>query len=83
MDSLTCKEFISFLDEYLAGGQPGEARVEFERHVHHCGCCKNYLEHYKRTVETAKHCCCNRKDPPPEVPEHLIKAILAARRAGR
>lgn len=82
MDGLTCKEFIEFLDDYLAGGQSAEARAVFESHVSACPCCTRYLEHYRRTIETAHKCCCNRSQPPPEVPEDLVRAILRAREAG-
>jgi hypothetical protein len=41
----------------------------------------NYLESYKATIEMGKAAFCEPEgQPPPEVPEELISAILAARR---
>lgn len=78
-ERLSCKAFIEFLDDYLVGTQDPAVRAAFAAHIESCECCGCYLEHYKKTIDAAKRCCCNRRDPMPEVPEHLIDAILKAR----
>jgi len=84
MESLSCKHFVEFLDDYVAGGQPEEARKAFEDHINCCPPCLDFLNDYRKTIETSKKaCCCGHKDVPRDkVPEGLINAILAARKAG-
>jgi anti-sigma factor RsiW len=77
---LTCREFIEFLMAYLADELPAGQRAVFEEHLGECPNCTSYLHSYQQTVRIEKVACgCN--DPPPaDVPEELIRAILAARR---
>jgi anti-sigma factor RsiW len=81
--SLTCKQFIEFLDDYVAHVQPPEMRDEFERHLSICPDCVNYLVSYRMTVRLARSAgCADGAAPPAEVPKELIDAILAARAKG-
>ncbi len=84
MDELNCKQFVDFLDDYVAGGQPDEVRKAFEDHIGCCPPCLDFLESYKKTIETSKKaCCCGHKEiPKDKVPPGLVDAILAARKAG-
>jgi len=84
MEHLSCKQFVDFLDDYIAGEQPEEVRRAFEEHVCNCAPCVEFLESYKQTIETSrKACCCGREEiPKDEVPQGLIDAILNARKAG-
>ncbi len=78
--SLNCREFIDFLDDYLDGKQPAEVRAEFERHLAICPYCVDYLKTYQDTrcmVQSIR--VTNAAEPPADVPEELIQAILAAR----
>lgn len=78
--SLSCREFVEFLMDYLDGelGE-GERRV-FEAHVGDCPPCGTYLETYRETVRLGRTVCSDAADPVPEdVPEELVHAILAAR----
>ena len=79
---LSCKEMIDFLADYLDGELPTAQRTEFDRHLAVCPSCVNYLETYKATILMERAACCDRPDgpPPPEGPEMLIQAILAARK---
>ena len=54
-----------------------DQRVEFERHLSVCPSCVAYLETYERTIALART---SSDEPVPEdVPESLVRAILAAR----
>jgi len=77
---LPCTEIIGFLADYLDGELAADRRSEFDRHLAVCPSCVAYLETYKETIRMAKAA-----ELPPvpqmeEVPEELIKAILAANR---
>jgi len=77
---LPCTEIIGFLADYLDGELTADRRSEFDRHLAVCPSCVAYLETYKETIRMAKVA-----ELPPvrqmeEVPEELIKAILAANR---
>jgi len=76
---LTCRELIDFLMAYLDGELPAAQRADFERHLGVCPPCLNYLETYKETVRLGKACCAD-DALPADVPEELVRAILAARR---
>ncbi|MCB9848213.1 MAG: zf-HC2 domain-containing protein [Phycisphaeraceae bacterium] len=84
MEHLNCKQFVEFLDDYVAGAQPDEVRRAFESHIGCCKTCLEFLEAYKATIETSrKACCCGHKEiPRDKVPQGLINAILKARKAG-
>jgi anti-sigma factor (TIGR02949 family) len=77
---MNCKEFIDFLMDYLGGELPAEARSCFEEHLHECPQCVDYVDMYKQAVQLGRAVCCREEeDVPPEVPEDLVRAILAAR----
>jgi mycothiol system anti-sigma-R factor len=76
---LTCRELIDFLMAYLDDELPAAQRADFERHLGLCPPCMNYLETYKETVRLGKACCAG-DALPADVPEELVRAILAARR---
>jgi hypothetical protein len=78
---VTCREFADFIADYLAGELPAETRDPFERHVRICGNCLKYLEGYKATVALGRRVFTDDEaDVPADVPDDLVKAILAARR---
>ncbi len=78
---ITCKELIEFLADYLDGELPAPERREFDRHLAVCPSCVNYLETYKGTIALGRAALCDPDEAPPkEVPEDLIKAILATRK---
>lgn len=79
---MTCKTFIEFLLDYLAEELPASQRDEFEAHLAECVACVAYLKTYQQTVTLGKAAFTNLDVPvPSDVPEDLIKGILAARRA--
>jgi anti-sigma factor RsiW len=78
---VTCREFATFMMDYLAGELPAETREPFEWHLSRCRNCQEYLAQYKNTI-TAGRLAFHDPDAdlPTEVPEDLIKAVLAARK---
>jgi anti-sigma factor RsiW len=57
---------------------PTQQRAEFERHLAVCPSCQAYLTTYRRTVALAK--ASGQDLTPDDVPETLVRAIVAARR---
>lgn len=79
---MTCRQFIDFLSEYLSGELTEAERATFDRHVAICTSCVAYLQNYRTTVVLGKAAFGAVEDlVPPEVPEELLSAILAARKA--
>ena len=79
---MNCQELANFLMEYIEGELPPEQATAFEAHLQLCPPCVHYLDSYKECVELGKSCCgCEDEGVSAEVPEELIKAILAARDA--
>ena len=77
---MTCRELSDFIGDYLTGELPGTVHTGFERHLELCPNCRRYLRSYEETVKLGRHAF---DDPnallPPDVPEELVAAILAAR----
>lgn len=77
---ITCREFEDFVLNYLDGAlTPRQTRV-FKMHMYLCRECREYLNAYQRSIELSQIL---RKEPnkslAEDVPEDLIKAILAAK----
>lgn len=73
---MNCRQCVDFLMDYLEGSLPAEEREVFERHLAHCPPCVTYLDTYRQAVQLGKEAYCSESC---EMPEELIKAILAAR----
>jgi anti-sigma factor RsiW len=82
---LTCREFVEFLMRYLEGELDPEVSSAFEGHMGACPQCVWYLDTYRETVRLGRELLCESPDAqvPADVPEELVAAILAARRASR
>jgi anti-sigma factor RsiW len=79
---MTCRELAEFLDDYLSGTLPPSRRSLFDEHLDACPDCRNYLDSYRQTVQLGKAAFSEPQEPvPQDVPEALVKAILAARPA--
>jgi anti-sigma factor RsiW len=74
----SCKEVIGLLDDYLAGGLSADAAARFEEHLSRCPGCAAYLQSY-REARRATRAALLRSDALPDVPEELVRAVLAAR----
>jgi hypothetical protein len=80
---ITCRELIEFLDRYVADELTPEQRRAFDWHLRLCHDCRNYLDSYAHTVKLGKLAYSAEKEPAPKnVPDELVKAILAARKGG-
>ena len=79
---LTCRDICDFVMAWLDGELPERERAIFAAHLALCRQCVNYLEGYKTTIKLAREA--HETNPCaslPPVPEDLVKAILAARKA--
>ena len=77
---MTCREFADFMADYLAGELPAAARAEFDHHLDLCVNCRKYLTGYEATVKLGRAAFEDQGAAlPRDVPEPLVKAILAAR----
>jgi anti-sigma factor RsiW len=77
---ITCREFDEFLVGYFDGALPAAQRRRFELHLRLCPECRRYLETYRRTLALTRAALRGDELVPEEVPEDLVRAILAARR---
>ena len=77
---LNCREFVDFLLAYQSGELPAGQRAVFDAHLADCPACTAYLHSYRQTVRIEKIACGCGDPVPADVPEELIRAILAARR---
>ena len=77
---MTCREFADFMMDYLSGELPSASRSRFEHHLSLCTNCQKYLTSYEETVKLGKTAFDDEDaELPPDVPEDLVKAILALR----
>ena len=78
---MTCREVTDVLDRYLDGELPRRDRLALKLHLLVCRACRDYLRSYELTIRAAKGTMLNPDGPPPaDMPEELVKAILATRR---
>ncbi|MCL4845078.1 MAG: zf-HC2 domain-containing protein [Acidobacteria bacterium] len=77
---MTCREFTSFIVDYLAGELEPACSEPFERHLSRCQNCLEYLSQYRAAVRLGR-AVFSEPDAtlPDDVPEDLVRAILAAR----
>ena len=77
---MTCREFADFMMDYLSGELSSESRAEFDYHLSVCSNCRRYLASYQETVKLGKRAFeDDDANVPAQVPDELMKAILAAR----
>ena len=78
---MKCLELAEFLFEYVSGDLPTERREHFEFHLSKCTNCHEYLVQYQMTIKVGKIACGEMSDElPVDIPEELVKAVLAARK---
>ena len=79
---MTCRELTDFIGDYLSGGLTPSTKAEFEFHLGVCPNCRRYLGDYAATVSLGKKAFADDDaEVPADVPEDLVRAILAARRS--
>lgn len=78
--SLTCREFVEFLADYLAGELPPDERDTFNAHLALCPSCVAYMNTYQQAVRLGRTVLQQSGDAvPAEIPEELVRAVLDAR----
>lgn len=76
---MTCREFASFMLEYLTGELSPDTRAHFEWHLSRCRNCTEYLAQYRATIAAGKAAYADLDAAvPDEVPDDLVQAILAS-----
>jgi anti-sigma factor RsiW len=81
---VTCREFAEFIADYLSGELSPETRAQFERHLDVCPNCVAYLSNYRDTIALGRRAFADEDARlPDDVPDDLVQAILASRRARR
>jgi len=78
---LCCRELTDFIYAYEEGELPSDERAAFDAHLAECPDCVAYLAGYRRSVALGKQAFEEPDEPvPDEVPDDLVRAVLAARR---
>lgn len=78
---MTCREFTDFIMAYVSDEIPSGDRERFEHHLQECVNCERYLAAYRETVKLGKRAFDDdAAELPADVPDELVKAILAFRR---
>jgi anti-sigma factor RsiW len=77
---VTCRDFVEFLDGYLAATLPLDQLAAFNLHLAACPSCVAYMKTYRETARLGTDVFATPSESvPPEVPPELIEAILKAR----
>ena len=81
---LTCRDFIDTIDDYVGQALAPAQRERFDTHAAACAGCRDYLKTYRDTVQLGQalgddspKC---EDQPTQQMPERLVKAVLAARK---
>jgi len=79
---ISCEVFETFVLDYLEGELPAAKRRVFERHLKLCRECRDYLTAYQASLDLAKLGMkeAEKRVDLSDVPEDLVKAVLAARK---
>ena len=75
---MNCRECSEFLADYVSGDMAAEVRATFELHLTRCANCVIYVEQYRITIAAGK--AAFDREVAEDLPEELVRAILAARR---
>lgn len=79
---ITCEEFEDFILAYLEDDLSAKQKFIFDLHIKVCRECRDYLNAYRASIDLAKQALEEEsKLLPEQVPDDLVKAILAARDA--
>ncbi len=81
--TVTCRECVGFLMDYLDGLLPADQRFKFESHLAFCPDCATYMDNYGKAVALAREVgrteWARLND---QFPAGLVEAILNARKHG-
>jgi len=79
-EALTCRQFVELIYEYLLGGLGAERTAAMNAHLAACPSCVAYLKSYEASIRMGRLALAPSDDlVPAEVPEALVRAVLAAR----
>jgi anti-sigma factor RsiW len=77
---MTCRELADVLDAYFAGELRPDAHTLFERHLSLYVNCRRYLAQYRHAIALGRVAFEDVNGAvPDDVPEDLVRAVLAAR----
>ena len=80
MLAMTCRELADFMMDYLNDDLAADVRAAFDRHLSLCPNCVAYVKTYRTTIELGRRAFADDEaDAGTEVPDELVRAILAAR----
>jgi anti-sigma factor RsiW len=77
---VTCREFVDFVMAYLDGELAADERGRFDAHLAVCPNCVRYLDQYRDTVTALQLEARGDDELPGDVPDDLVRAIVAARK---
>ena len=80
---INCAAFEDFILAYLDDELPARQKAVFDLHLMLCRECRDYLQEYRSSMRLVREALLE-DDPAPapgDVPQRLIDAIVAARRA--
>jgi anti-sigma factor RsiW len=78
-EETACRELVESLPDLVDDALPAERRAALDRHLALCPDCTAYLNAYRATLELTAQAF--EEGHTEELPEELVQAILAARRA--
>jgi anti-sigma factor RsiW len=78
--TLSCRELIEFLADYLDDALPAAERAAFEAHLAVCPYCVDYLASYRETIHLGRQALAEKAEALEEIPVELLDAILDARK---
>ena len=80
---LSCREFVEFLADYLSGELSPVQLAAVNAHLAQCPSCASYMTTYLEVMKLGRAALrCDDAPVPADVPEDLVRAILAAREEG-
>lgn len=80
-NTLSCREFVEFLAEYLEGRLRPDQLVRFNEHLAACPACVSYTRSYRDALRLGRSALSDHeRQLPADVPDGLVRAILDARR---
>jgi len=76
---VNCRECSEFLADYVSGELDPAVLAIFEHHLKLCPNCVTYVEQYSQTILASRAAFGDDAIGDEDLPEELIRAILAAR----
>jgi anti-sigma factor RsiW len=78
---VTCRECSEFLADYVSGELDPAVQAILEHHLELCPNCVTYVKQYSHTIVATRAAFSEDPGEALDLPEELIRAILAARQA--